>query len=377
MNLGTLWQGIVESFGGFGGTAQVFSIVLATLLLDFLQSRIVLRLQRRVKATHNPYDDAVLYALRKPLRLFIWVVGILFAAQVLRAQTDAESLSFIEPARFVGLVAAVAWFLTRLVHGAEKHVASHAGTGHEPMDRATAEALSKLARTAIIITASLVSLQSLGVEITAVLTFGGIGGLAVGLAARDLLANFFGGFTVYMDRPFSVGDWISSPDRTIEGVVEHIGWRQTRIRKFDKRPIYVPNSTFSTITVENPSRMTHRRINETIGVRYDDAEKVLGIVASVENMLRAHPDIDQSQTLMVFFNQFSASSLDFFIYTFTKTTVWASYHEVKQDVLLRIEKIIREAGAEMAFPTRTVIIPEFPFSGTDGETIRADDNSNP
>ena len=78
---------------------------------------------------------------------------------------------------------------------------------------------------------------------------------------------------VYLDRPFAVGDWVRSPDREIEGTVENIGWRVTRIRTFDKRPLYIPNSIFSQIAVENPSRMSNRRIKETIGIRYDDASK--------------------------------------------------------------------------------------------------------
>ena len=105
------------------------------------------------------------------------------------------------------------------------------------------------------------------------LTFGGVGGLIVGLAAKDLLSNFFGGMMIYFDRPFKVGDWIRSPDRQIEGTVERIGWRMTIIRTFDKRPLYVPNSVFSSIVVENPSRMLNRRINETFGLRYQDADK--------------------------------------------------------------------------------------------------------
>ena len=108
-----------------------------------------------------------------------------------------------------------------------------------------------------------------------------VGGIAVGFAARDLLANLFGGLTIYLDRPFSVGDWIRSPDRQIEGVVERIGWRSTVVRRFDKRPLYVPNSVFSTVVVENPSRMTNRRIYETIGLRYDDARVVGAITDAV------------------------------------------------------------------------------------------------
>jgi MscS family membrane protein len=204
------------------------------------------------------------------------------------------------------------------------------------------------------ITASLVALQTLGFSISGVLAFGGVGGIAVGFAAKDLLANFFGGLMVYLDRPFSVGDWIRSPDRNIEGTVEEIGWRLTMIRTFDKRPLYVPNATFTSIAVENPSRMLNRRIYETIGIRYDDADKMEGIVREVEQMLRDHPEIDTNQTLMVNFNKFAASSLDFFIYTFTRTTVWTEYHKIKQDVLLKINAIITKHGAEIAFPTSTI-----------------------
>ena len=82
-----------------------------------------------------------------------------------------------------------------------------------------------------------------------------MGGIAVGFAARDLLANFLGGLSIFMDRPFAVGDWIRSPDREIEGTVEDVGWRVTRIRTFDQRPLYVPNSVFSTVALENPSRL--------------------------------------------------------------------------------------------------------------------------
>ncbi|MDX1696337.1 MAG: mechanosensitive ion channel family protein, partial [Ketobacteraceae bacterium] len=175
-----------------------------------------------------------------------------------------------------------------------------------------------------------------------------------GFAAKDLLANFFGGLMIYMDRPFSVGDWVRSPDRQIEGTVEHIGWRLTCIRTFDKRPLYVPNSMFTSIALENPSRMSHRRIYETMGIRYADVKAVRGILDDVKAMLMAHDEIDSTQTLIVNFNQYGAHSLDFFIYTFTKTTNWIRFHEVKEDVLLKIADIVAAHGAEFAFPTRTL-----------------------
>lgn len=113
------------------------------------------------------------------------------------------------------------------------------------------------------------SCRALGVNIAGLLAFGGVGGIAAGLAAKSLLANLFGGLSVYLDHPFRIGDWIRSPDREIEGTVEEIGWRRTLIRTFDMRPLYVPNALFMTISVENPSRMLNRRTFEKVGVRYE------------------------------------------------------------------------------------------------------------
>jgi MscS family membrane protein len=230
------------------------------------------------------------------------------------------------------------------------------------VDHTTVDAVSKLARITVLVIAGLVIMQHLGYSIAGLLTFGGIGGIAVGFAAKDILANFFGGLTIYLDRPFAVGDWIRSPDKEIEGTVEYIGWRHTRVRAFNKNPIYVPNALFTTIVVENPTRMTNRRIKETIGIRYDDVARMAPIVADVRAMLEHHPEIDTSQTLIVNFNTFGPSSLDFFIYTFTKTREWVRYHEIKQDVLLKVADIIARHGAEIAFPTHTVHMAE-PLAG--------------
>ncbi len=115
---------------------------------------------------------------------------------------------------------------------------------------------------------------------------------------------------------------------------------------------------FASIAVENPSRMSNRRIYETIGLRYDDAGLVRKIIEDVRDMLNQHPEIDQNQTLIVNFTAFAASSLDFFVYTFTRTTDWVRFHEIKQDVLLKILDIIEGHGAEVAFPTSTLHVPD-------------------
>ena len=329
---------------------QAFLVVFSSLFLDFIQRKILKRLYLKAEKTKNVWDDAIIDSIKKPISLIIWAAGLYLAAEIIQEATGAVIFNAVGPLRDTVIIGALAWFLVRLIkHGEQKLV-----EGEKAVDPTTVDAIAKLLKVSVVITSLLVVLQTLGFSISGVLAFGGIGGVAVGFAAKDLLANFFGGLTIYLDRPFAVGDWIRSPDRDIEGTVEQIGWRLTRIRTFDKRPLYVPNSTFTTIAVENPSRMLNRRIYETIGIRYDDAGKMGTIVDKVKDMLTNHPEIDTRQTMIVNFNAFAPSSLDFFIYTFTKTTDWVYYHEVKQDVMLKIIKIIEEEGAECAFPTSTI-----------------------
>ena len=246
----------------------------------------------------------------------------------------------------------------RFIRTVEENLIEEKKQREESFDRATYDAIAKLLRLSVVITAVLVALQTLGYSIAGVLAFGGIGGIAVGFAAKDLLANFFGGLMIYLDRPFAVGDWIRSPDRDIEGTVEHIGWRLTVIRTFNQRPLYVPNSVFTSISVQNPSRMSNREIYEVIGIRYEDADKMGAIVGDVKAMLDAHPEIEHDKICMVAFNTFASSSLDFFIYCYTTTTQWAFFHDVKQDVLLRTLAIVHGHGADVAFPTSTVHLAE-------------------
>jgi len=334
--------------------SQVFFVVFGTLILDFIQRRILKRLAKRLECTANPWDDALIEAIRRPLVYLVWILGFTFAATFVKYGEDVAIIDLVEPIRDIGVIAVLTWFLVRLIKQTEINIIAARQKKGVSIDLTTMDAVTKLLRLSVIITAALVTLQTLGFSISGVLAFGGVGGIAIGFAARDLLANFFGGLMIYMDRPFSVGDWIRSPDRSIEGTIEKIGWRLTIIRTFDKRPLYVPNSIFATIAVENPSRMTNRRIYETIGIRYDDAAKTAVILSDVEKMLRNHPDIDTDQTLMVNFNSFAPSSLDFFVYTFTKTTVWTEYHQIKQAILLNIYDIISGHGADIAFPTSTI-----------------------
>ena len=361
------WIGSVAGATGLQRWAlTVFLIVLLAMLLDFVQRRLMHRLGKVVEDSKNLWDDALFLAAVRPLSVLIWLIGITWAAQQIPVRDGGSLLDpgVILVVRQLGILFTLAWFLLKLVKNTETNVIENARSQGRDIDQTTVRALGRVLRITIVITAILIGMDTLGFSISGLLAAGGIGGLAIGLAAKDLLANFFGGVTVFIDRPFSVGDWILLKEKNIEGVVEDIGWRQTTIRKFDKRPVYVPNSIFTTASVENPSRMTHRRIYENIGLRYDDIDRMKAVTDEVREMLVAHPDIDEQQTLMVQFNAFNSSSVDFFIYCMTHTVVWQRYHEVKQDVLLRISGIVTRRGAQIAYPTQTLKMETAPqFAG--------------
>ena len=332
---------------------ELFLIVLVALSLGFFLNRLIDRLEFQAARTKSVWDDALIEACRRPAIWLVWILGVNFAASIAAQKMNSPLQGLIDPINRLALIFLGSLFVVRFIKRAERNLL-HPDYMTKPIDETTVRAVGKLLRGAVIITAVLISMQLFGYSISGLLAFGGIGGIAMGFAAKDLLANFFGGLMIYLDRPFSVGEWIRSPDQEIEGMVEDIGWRLTRIRTFDMRPLYIPNAVFANISVENPSRMSNRRINETLGIRYEDIHSMDSIVAGVTTMLLEHPDIDANQMMIVNFNKFNASSVDFIVYTFTKTTDWIDFHRIKQDVLLKIASIVAAHNAEIAFPTSTI-----------------------
>ena len=342
------------NFGLASWMATLLAMAFATLVLHYLLGIALKRASHIATLTNTVWDDALWESAAKPVLLAFWLISAGIMARVLQRESEVEFLTRGLIMRDVALIVAVAWFLLRFSGKVGRNILVQRAANGDDVDPTTIDALVKLTRLLTVVVAMITIAQTLGFHIGGLLALGGVGGLAVGLAAKDLLANFFGGLTIYLDRPFGVGEWIRSPDKSIEGTVEYISWRHTRIRAFNKNPIYVPNAVFTNIIVENPSRMSHRRLKETIGLRYDDFAKIAVIVADIRQLLQVHPGIDTSQTLIVNFNLFGASSLNIMIYTFTKTTDWITFHAVKQEVLLQIGDIINRHGAQIAFPTQTL-----------------------
>jgi MscS family membrane protein len=351
-----LYKIIGEVPKSFGWLIHIAFIVAFGVIGYFAKKIIYSRLKKHSDKSSFHWDSALVGASSTAASCAIWLTVIWFSIEVAKAEFKhaATTLHPVQLGIELLSIILVTWVLYNFVRIYEERLLATVG---DKQDEATRiDIVSKLLRVAFFGITALIVLQFLGISVTGLVAFGSAGALVVGLAGKEILANFFGGVMIYFDRPFKVGDWIMSPDREIEGTVEHIGLRLTRIRTFDKRPLYLPNSTFSSIALVNPSRMTNRRIKETIGIRYCDSAQMRSIVKAVREMLDDHPDIDQRRYKMVHFLEFGPSSLDFQIYTFTKTTNWELYRDVQQDVFLKIIDIIHAHGADIAFPTRTLHI---------------------
>jgi len=311
-----------------------------------------------VTKKHGDTDwiSALSNSLYFPIAWVIWGYGILFAVEILAPPedfiiTDERALQ----ARRVFLILGMAWILMRSKKEIEGVLVKRLESKRlNKADKALYLAMWRLSTIAVFVFVGLLIFDAMGVSLAAFLTVGGVGALGISLAASDIVKNFFGGFMIYVNRNFAAGDWIYSPNKNFEGTVEEIGWYHTRIRSFERRPVFIPNSLLTDAIVENPGRMYNRRIKTNVGVRYADIGTVKVITEDIEKMLREHPAIAQDQTLMVHFLNFGASSLDINIYCFTKTTDWKESRSVTQDVFLKVGDIIASHNAEIAFPTRTL-----------------------
>jgi MscS family membrane protein len=335
----------------------VMVIMTLTSVMAFIERRLYHRLWPALKQTQRLWDDPLIEAVHRPLSLLIWTIGLSVSLSVITSQIDPTLFqNAIERIRNIVIVGLLLWFFIRLISNMESTLLDEERR-QKTVDKTTITAGAQILRIISFVIAGLIALQSNNIQIAGLLAFGGIGTLTIGLAAKDWLSNFFGGFMIYLDRPFAVGDWIRSPDKDIEGYVEQIGWRLTRIRTLDRRPLYVPNGVFSNIAIENPSRMLNRRIDSEISLRYEDAKKIPAILAAIEKMIREHPGIDTDQLILVNLVEFKDSGLIILIYAFTKATERAEYLAVQQEIFLEIIDIIDRHGAKCAFPTTTLNVP--------------------
>jgi MscS family membrane protein len=358
----TLLQQFMSIYQEWEAGILVFFTVLAALVLGTVLRMLLARVVRRLQPARHVWTHGLLSGAEIPAQVLIWVLGIALAGSLL-VQHDsdlAESSVLahgIGPVRDVLVILIGMWFLLRAVNQIQFNLLDRARARGRELDPTAADAIGKLSKASVVITAMLMIMQSLGFSIAGLLAFGGMGGIAVGFAAQSLVANLLGGLTIFASRPFKVGEYIIIPGTDLAGGVEHIGWRATRLIGFDCKPFYVPNAMFNTQPVINHTRMTSRRIMEDIHIRYADIDVVPAIVADARDMLGRHPGV-KHDFFAFNFSSCGTFSLKLSLYAFTVSTDYNDFMNVQEDVLLKIAAIIRRHGARMTGPVSTVEMPQ-------------------
>ena len=178
--------------------------------------------------------------------------------------------------------------------------------------------------------------------------------MAFALAAKDAIANFFGGIVIITERPFSLGDWIQTS--SVEGTIEDITFRSTKVRAFTQALVTVPNATLANSVITNWSKMGKRRVTFHLGVQHDTPkQQIQEVVQKIESFIRNHPGVHE-ETILVKFDQFDVNSLDIFVYFFTKSTVWEEYLTVKEEINFKVLDILEEENVALAYPVSTLVV---------------------
>ena len=324
------------------------------LLRRFFSSVIVVSLQQLAKKTSNYYDDKIISALKGPLGFIFILIGLHLFFLLIFKETDV-----IKHILETLVVYAVFWAILSIIEAMRGVVYDVTGKFNKDLSKEMGNFILAIIKILIAGVGLGAMLQVWGINVTALVASLGIGGLAFALAAKDTIANLFGSFSLLADRTIRIGEWIVV--NNVEGVVEDIGMRTTKIRSFGKSVITVPNHVIANNPIENFSRRGIRRIKMTIGLTYSTTtEQITNIVDDIKTMLQTHEGISHDDTLLVNFESFGDSSLNIFVYTFTNTANWEHYLQIREDINLKIMKIVEKHGSSFAFPSQSIYVESMP-----------------
>ncbi len=340
-----MWEQVIE-FVREGGWLIEGAITLALIFASNIVVR--LGLGRLLRRTRGIVGRAALKSLSLPLHVIIWVVGLAFLIDILYEQWNLSRVDIpTAHIRHLTIMVGAFWFIIRTKKSVEQTVREQIKDGKVSIDQTQLEMIGKLVTILTLLITSIVIMQIVGVQVQALVAIGGFGTLAVGLAGKDIFANFFSGFMLYFTRPFKVGDAITSSNKAATGTVERIGWYLTRLRGADQKPVYVPNAVFAGSVVMNSSRRTSRQMVFDFRLRSKDVGAVNKVVSELGTMLREHGAIDQVIAPKVALASLVGGAPQVSIETFSKQVNDLSFLKVKQEILLRCAEVIRKAGAEI------------------------------
>jgi MscS family membrane protein len=361
-----------------------FVVIIFFILFNYLvYRRLYNYFKNRILEVEDETDDILLANLNRiriPISLLMNGIGLQLALEILNYPNSLSDKSVLYFSLFFIIV--IAYIAMQIIENIF-FIYFHSSSKKNVMLRTELiNLILSVSKFIILLVALLIAFVKMGINISGVIASLGIGGLAVALAAKDTLSNFFGLIKIIFDESFSQGDWIKTSD--IEGTVVEIGFISTKVRTFDNAMITVPNEKLANTALKNWSRRTiGRRIKLYVGVTYDsNITDIQKAIDEISKMLQNHKDISSPEKIdkqglkrqyrrsnkfvsldnklgikskiMVYLDKFSDSSIDILIYTFSKTTNWQEWLEVKQDVLYKIWEILEENNLEFAFPSQTI-----------------------
>ena len=331
----------------------ILTFIFIFLLRRYFTKFVINLLTKITQRTKTKIDDMIVQGMTAPVRFFFIIVAfdLFFLFTFIDNRFTQLLLSSM-------LIIDIYWMLYSFIP-ALSHLLLKYSKKHPHLSQELSNFIIRMLKILIFLLGFISLLYNLGVNVTAFIASLGLGGLAFALAAKDTVANIFGSVAIMVDGSIRVGDWIEVND--IEGIVEDIGMRTTKIRKFDKALVAVPNSQIANLNIINYSRRRVRRIKMTIGVTYDTtASQIQNILKDIKHLLLFHPEIDKNHDPVVRFYEFGASELVIFIYTFTDTPKWREYLRIKEDINLKIMEIVEANGSSFAFPSQSIYVEKLP-----------------
>jgi len=330
--------------------------ILFLLIRKMFSSRVIIRLKTMAKRTETQLDDEVLEILEEPVAFIPVVIGLFISTEYL-ALSEAYALIADRLVRSL-IVFVIFWMLIKLVEPLSFLVRGLKNI----FTAAMMQWLIKAIKTIFIFIGAATILEIWGFKIGPIIAGLGLIGVAVALGAQDLFKNLISGILIIAEKRFNIGDWIKV-EGVVEGTVEAIGFRSTFVRRFDKAPVYIPNSKLSDNSLINFSSMSHRRIFWRLCVEYSTTIDMLKeIRENIEKYILESKDFAHPPEVPVFvrIDKFNDSSIDIMLYCFTKTTNWGEWLEIKEALAYKIKETVEGAGTDFAFPSRSIYVETSP-----------------
>jgi MscS family membrane protein len=328
-------------------------LVLIAAAASWLMAVVILRVfQPLLARTKVLLDDRLMEVSVGPIRLAIG--ALIFRAGIAPLGLGMEAVSFLSELLRALFIVAVTWLLVRVSDVLSSAVEESLVERGQVSATALVPPGRKVVKVIIMILAFVAILDTFGFNVAALLAGLGVGGIAVALAAQKTIENLFGGVTLYADKPVRVGDFCRFGEQI--GTVEEIGVRSTRVRTLDRTLITIPNSTFSSMQLENFTKRDRIRLYTIIGVRYETTpDQMRYILVEIRKLLYSHERVLDDPARIRFIN-FGAHSLDLEIFAYVDTSDWGEFLGIREDIFLRIMDIIEESGSGFAFPSQTLYL---------------------